>query len=96
MDTARVVHHDTGSAPRPGGRRGFIVALALAAFAAPLASGSAIAITGDRDTSSAGPSRPSWAAPSSESLQQGSHRGSHCHHPESLKPQQSTGYAPEL
>jgi len=46
MDTAHVVHEDAAPAPRPAGRRRWIVALVLAAVAAPLGSGSASALGG--------------------------------------------------
>jgi hypothetical protein len=46
MDTARVVHHDTGPPRGPRRRRRWILAVALAGLAAPLTSGSAIALTG--------------------------------------------------
>jgi hypothetical protein len=69
MDTARVVHHDTGPPRRPGGRRRWILALALAALAAPLASGSAIAVGGGSTSASSSPS-PATVKQYKQSLEQ--------------------------
>ena len=59
MDTARVVHSDAEPVPGPRRRHRWALALVLAGLAAPLTSGSAIALSGGGGTQAA----PAQSAP---------------------------------
>jgi hypothetical protein len=71
MDTARVVQEDHGPAPRRRRRPRWLLALVAASIAAPLTSGSAIALSGGTTAA------PEQAKPYVQQHYGG--RG-HCHH----------------
>jgi hypothetical protein len=70
MDSARVVHVDSGPPPPRKGHR-LLIMLVVAAFAAPLASGSAASVTG-------GSGDEGWA-PYKAPVAKQKHDGRDCH-----------------
>ena len=72
MDTARVVQEDHGPAPRRRRKPRWLLALVIAGIAAPLTSGSAIALSGGTVAKPAAPAKPY--------VQQHYGGRGHCHH----------------
>jgi hypothetical protein len=97
MDTARVLE-DSGPSPRRPSRRGrWLVAAALACFAAPLASGSAIALSGGSGSGSpVGSSAGAAATEMHRAFSAQRDKRHRCRHGERGGARRGSSYSPEL
>jgi hypothetical protein len=96
MDSARIVEETGSSGGRPRRRRRWLVAAAMATLAAPLASGSAIALSGGSGGSAAAPGTAGSPQPVQQNTFQLRHDGRHPCHRRDRSGRSGSSYRPEL